>query len=436
MEQHPVPQNITGFQFKLIGDMTIRQFLYLGGGILSAYVTLQFGLPSIIKWFIAANLTAAGFAFAFIPIEERPLDRWLTAFFKSIYSPTQFLWKKKVTPPEVLTMTVAVSQPPTPETLKKEQSAAQVEEYLLTLPGASLGKLDKQEESFLQKIASSFETPPLITIPADQPLISPTPNPAPVVPVSLPEEKIVPRIFPDQPLPEVKNVPPTVQTPPSPPPPAPKPITPITPPVTLGQKTEELTSKINALQKELSAQTITRQRFLEIQGQLLALLEEKENLTTELVELKKKLAQKAEPTVKPAAVAQAQAEPTVKIVATDLAAKFGMPNPPITPNIISGMVRTQKQGILPGIIVEIRNQEGTPVRALKTGKLGQFAISTPLANGLYTLRLEDPQHRFLFDLIEITLKGEIVSPIEIMAKTQNDLVKEDLKKKLFGPDNF
>lgn len=396
MEQHPVPQNITGFQFKLIGDMTIRQFLYLGGGILLAYVTLQFGFPSIIKWFIAANLAAAGFAFAFIPIEERPLDRWLTAFFKSIYSPTQFLWKKKATPPEVLTMVVAVSQPPTPETLKKEQSAAQVEEYLLTLPGASLGKLDKQEESFLQKIASSFETPPLITIPADQPLSPPPP----------------------------------------PPPPAPKPITPITPPVTLGQKTEELTSKINALQKELSAQTITRQRFLEIQGQLLALLGEKENLTTELVELKKKLAKKEEPTVKPTAVAQAQEEQTVKIVATDLAAKFGMPHPPTTPNIISGIVRTQKQGILPGIIVEIRNQEGTPVRALKTGKLGQFAISTPLANGLYTLRLEDPQHRFLFDLIEIALKGEIVLPIEIMAKTQNDLVKENLKKKLFGPDNF
>ncbi len=431
MEQHPVPQNITGFQFKLIGDMTIRQFLYLGGGILSAYVVLQFGLPVIIKWFIAANLAAAGFAFAFIPIEERPLDRWLTSFFKSIYSPTQFLWKKRAVPPQVLTMVVAVAQPPTPETMKKEQTAAQVEEYLLTLPGASLGELDKQEESFLQKIASSFETPPLITIPAGQPLSSPPPPP--VTPVSPSEEKIIPRIFPDQPLVEVKNVPPAGQTPP--PPPAPKPTQPTTPP-TLGQKTEELTSKINALQKELSAQTITRQRFLEIQGQLLALLEEKENLTTELVELKKKLAKKEEPTVKPAAVARAQEEQTVKIVATDLAAKFGMPNPPTTPNIISGMVRTQKQGILPGIILEIRNQEGTPVRALKTGKLGQFAVSTPLPNGLYTLRLEDPQHRFLFDLIEITLKGEIVSPIEIMAKTTNDLVKEDLKKKLFGPDNF
>lgn len=436
MEQHPVPQNITGFQFKLIGDMTIRQFLYLGGGILSAYVTLQFGLPSIIKWFLAANLAAAGFAFAFIPIEERPLDRWLTSFIKSIYSPTQFLWKKKAVPPEVLTMAVAVSRPPTPETIKKEQTAAQVEEYLLTLPGASLGKLDEQEESFLQKIASSFETPQVIAIPADQPL-TPPPPPPPVAPVILPEEKVTPRIIPDQPIIEPAKVP-IIEPPssPPPPPPAPKPVIPATPPVTLGQKTEDLTNKINALQKELSAQAITRQRFLEIQGQLSTLLEEKEKLTNELVELKKRLAQKPEPTVKPAAIAQAPEEQTVKIVATDLAAKFGMPNPPTTPNIISGIVRTQKQGLLPGIIVEIRNQEGTPLRALKTGKLGQFAVSTPLANGLYTLHLEDPQHRFLFDVIEITLKGEIVLPIEILAKTTNDLVKEDLKKKLFGPDNF
>ncbi|EKD47460.1 MAG: hypothetical protein ACD_66C00049G0001, partial [uncultured bacterium] len=28
MEQHPVPQNVTGFQFKLIGDITLKQFAY------------------------------------------------------------------------------------------------------------------------------------------------------------------------------------------------------------------------------------------------------------------------------------------------------------------------------------------------------------------------------------------------------------------------
>ena len=34
METHPVPQNISSYEFRLVGDMTLKQFLYLAGGIL------------------------------------------------------------------------------------------------------------------------------------------------------------------------------------------------------------------------------------------------------------------------------------------------------------------------------------------------------------------------------------------------------------------
>ena len=38
MQQHPVPQNVTQYQFRLVGDMTLKQFLELAGGMLLAYL--------------------------------------------------------------------------------------------------------------------------------------------------------------------------------------------------------------------------------------------------------------------------------------------------------------------------------------------------------------------------------------------------------------
>ncbi|MBI5465585.1 carboxypeptidase regulatory-like domain-containing protein [Candidatus Gottesmanbacteria bacterium] len=149
------------------------------------------------------------------------------------------------------------------------------------------------------------------------------------------------------------------------------------------------------------------------------------------------LAQKPqEQVVRPTVAAEAPEEARVKIVTPTVAPKIGMPKPPTIANTPSGIVKTQKGAILPGILVEIRNQEGTPVRALKTGKLGQFAVSTPLPSGTYTIYLEDPQKTYYFDIIEIALTGEIVSPLEIFAKTQKDKMKEELRKKLFSPDSF
>ncbi len=94
MEQHPVPQNVTTFQFRLIGDMTIKQFGYLAGGIILAYISYKLPLPFFFTWPFAILFALAGFGFAFIPVEERPMDIWVLSFFKNVYSPTQYIWQK------------------------------------------------------------------------------------------------------------------------------------------------------------------------------------------------------------------------------------------------------------------------------------------------------------------------------------------------------
>ena len=90
MNQHPVPQNVSSYQFRLVGDMTLKQFGLLAGGVVAGFIIYQLPIHGLIKWPFIFISVLFGFALAFIPIEDRPLDRWLAAFLTSIYSPTWF----------------------------------------------------------------------------------------------------------------------------------------------------------------------------------------------------------------------------------------------------------------------------------------------------------------------------------------------------------
>lgn len=98
MEAHPIPQNVTSFQFKLVGDMTLKQFLYLAAGSALAYFLFLSLAPiyPFVAWPLIVISALFGVALAFLPISSRPLDHWLAAFFKAIYSPTKRVWRKGV----------------------------------------------------------------------------------------------------------------------------------------------------------------------------------------------------------------------------------------------------------------------------------------------------------------------------------------------------
>ncbi len=94
MEQHPIPQQISSYEFKLVGDMTLKQFLKAAGGILLAILINSTKIIVIVKWPLMLFFSGLGLLLAFVPFEDRPLETWITAFIKSIYSPTIFLYKK------------------------------------------------------------------------------------------------------------------------------------------------------------------------------------------------------------------------------------------------------------------------------------------------------------------------------------------------------
>jgi len=94
MDQHPIPQHISSYQFRLVGEMTLEQFGKLAAGCIIALVFYALPLPGLVKWFFIIISASAGALFAFVPFEGRPLETWIISFIKSIYSPTEYVWKK------------------------------------------------------------------------------------------------------------------------------------------------------------------------------------------------------------------------------------------------------------------------------------------------------------------------------------------------------
>ena len=99
MDQHPIPQDVTGFQFKLIGTMTVKQFGYVAVGVILAAICWYLPLQGL--WIFIARIIfvpffgLSGVIIAFVPIEGRAIDLMAKNFFRTLTSPNQYIYIKK-----------------------------------------------------------------------------------------------------------------------------------------------------------------------------------------------------------------------------------------------------------------------------------------------------------------------------------------------------
>ena len=95
MEQHAIPQQISNYEFKLVGEMTLKQFLKAAVGIVLAFVINASHLIFFIKWPLMLISGGGGLMLAFVPFQDRPLEVFIIAFLRSVYSPTIYTYKKQ-----------------------------------------------------------------------------------------------------------------------------------------------------------------------------------------------------------------------------------------------------------------------------------------------------------------------------------------------------
>lgn len=161
MIQHPIPQNVTGYQFHLIGDMTIKQFVFLSAGVGAAIAFYYTNLFLPIKWLFVIISAVGGFALAFLPFEERPLDQWLINYIRAIYRPTRFIWRKKPTIPGYLNFTPnqTISATDSGEMMRAAATRRQqgLHSYLITLPSdQGDSAIDTAESTALSRTLGLF----------------------------------------------------------------------------------------------------------------------------------------------------------------------------------------------------------------------------------------------------------------------------------------
>ncbi|MFZ2025556.1 MAG: PrgI family protein [Microgenomates group bacterium] len=416
MEQHPVPQNVTTFQFRLIGDMTIKQFGYLAGGAILAYISYILPLPFFFTWPLTVIFAFMGVGFAFIPIEERPMDIWVLSFLKSVYAPTQFVWHR--------------TQPVTPASSSNEAKANTILPTSASNPQMSVPTQTTQPSlpqggtkpiaAALQGFYTQSTTPPKKSffdslfswVDALFPAATPQPVAARVINTNIPSPQ------------------PKTTFPPAFTPPAPLPVAALE----KNPELEKMQEQISKLQTDLTGKTNVEDRVLELQKEISEIKKQKQEMEERMLSMKNQTVPK-EPVAPPkpaGVVSPPPTGPTVKIISPDAATRAGLPRLTTFSNVVTGIIKDNQGGLLPGVLVTVRDKEGVPLRALKTNKIGQFAASTQLPNGIFFIEVEDPRGRYLFDRAQITLNGSVMPAIEIIAKSKRDLDREVLVKQIFG----
>lgn len=148
MEQHPIPQQITSYEFKLVGDMTLKQFGKAAGGVIIALLINSSKLVFFVKWPLIFIFAAGGLALAFVPFQDRPLETWLMSFIKSIYSPTIYTYKKE-SPENWLEIDLSkqLKSDEEEEVIVPIKEDKKVKEFINSLPSIGREKEETREET-------------------------------------------------------------------------------------------------------------------------------------------------------------------------------------------------------------------------------------------------------------------------------------------------
>lgn len=427
MDQHPIPQNVTGFQFKLIGTMTVKQFGYVGAGVIAAVITYYLPIKGVVgillKILLIPFFGASGAIVAFIPIDGRPVDVMAGNFLKALFSPNQYIYRKNVNRFSFSSISASKSSPTNKTGPSSKADRDQTEanrkgtELQKILMKSSTGKVknaqDLREEAFLKALSA----PQAAQSPQAPKIQSVLPPPLPTKPIAVPTPT-------QQPLPAV-------------PPPIKQVVKPEPSPAVILEKEKALEQQIESAKKEEQAPhdpaqlAPLHQKTTELEKQLQEIRSQKQSLEQEILSLKNQLQTQKTTVATPApAKAPTQAPNTagvahVRSVPKEMNKKMGLLVSD-TPNVVTGVVKDPRGNVLPNILVEIKDKSDNPVRAFKTNALGNFASATPLTPGTYSITLEDPKKQNTFDAIQITAANQIMLPIEIISYDKREQLRKDL----------
>lgn len=392
MEQHAVPQDITGFKFKLVGDMTLKQFGELAFGAIMAYLFFVSNFHPIVKWPLVLFFIILGVALAFMPIQERPLDSWIINFFKAIYKPTFFTWRRGAQtavekPPEVTKNFIPLTTDTTVTPLMAAGNVVQqpVEETKIPVPPPPPPPPPAQGVVSIEELLKQRHQ--------QTPAVTESDNPALTVEDLMQQREHSAVSTSEKSASELSAAEEKLSL--------------------LSEKNKELMMKVDLLRDQIYKIGTSGGDATKLQPELDKLLSEKDQVYKEVGKARDEMTlQKVAPLTNPA-----YKEPAIDM------SFLTRPKPepkPLTisftnqPNVVNGLVLDPNGVPLNGVIITVKDKDGNSIRALRTSRMGQFIAGTPLVDGEYYLELEKAGHEF--DVWKISLNGTQLAPVQIRAK--------------------
>ena len=153
--QFQVPQNID-LEDKIVGPLTLTQFLYVLGGGLVDYILFQSLGPNYFALFLIIGVPIAliALALAFFKVQEQPLSHFIMVGLIFLTKPKVRYWKRKTDFQPILT------EPP-----KKAEVVASIPKHRLEKSDLeqlsysldTFASSKPQEESKIGQVAGAFE---------------------------------------------------------------------------------------------------------------------------------------------------------------------------------------------------------------------------------------------------------------------------------------
>lgn len=413
MKSHPVPQNIMDVEFKLFGELTIRQFGYVAGGALAAFVCyVVFADIGLVRWPLVVFFGILGIMLAVFKVNDRPFEIWLANFIFALFTSQRSIWKKSAKTPEIL-RSININSTSKGSTAGYINRSPLSSVYLPTDEAVeNISKEDKEEADRLSQIDSLWGTDTQIK----------SVSPVPQVRANIPKVEVKPveslniSSEPAIKIPEVKEVKDVVKS-----------------------EKKEVKQIARLELDDILPEKVSREDMLEK-------MDEKTGVDTPIIPVeepivKNKVANVVESTSDSLVVKNSEYVDTLKTqleeqnkIINSLRSKaseskvvMGTKEIIIDPNkkneaekqsdnkfnYVSGYVKEKSGKGLSNVTIIIKDSKFRPVRATRTNNLGAFNITTPLPNGDFSI--EAVRSGMNFESQDFSLDGSESKVFELVS---------------------
>ena len=173
---HAVPQNIMSVEFKLIGDLSLKQFVFIAVPLTLGFIMYVFHVNNYITLVFTGFLLLIALFIDFVPIDDRPLDDLIVNFLIAIKNPTQRVWRKNPEFPNILKIPkMLIPQEKKDNEIATFMYQSPIDSNLNSPSSSDASKfLDQREKVLIDNIDKLNDS--LNSIPAGNSMVSPSIN--------------------------------------------------------------------------------------------------------------------------------------------------------------------------------------------------------------------------------------------------------------------